>query len=51
VTPSVPVRVDYRLTDLGRSLLPVMRAVTEWAEQHMDDVRAARQSFDDRATA
>jgi DNA-binding HxlR family transcriptional regulator len=48
VTPSVPVRVDYRLTELGRSLLPVMRAVTEWAEQHMDDVRAARDDFDDR---
>jgi DNA-binding HxlR family transcriptional regulator len=50
VTPSVPVRVDYRLTDLGRSLLPVMRAVTVWAEQHMDDVRAARGEFDARTS-
>ncbi len=49
VTPSVPVRVDYRLTDLGRSLLPVMRAVHEWAEQHMDAVRAARSAFDQGA--
>jgi DNA-binding HxlR family transcriptional regulator len=50
VTPSVPVRVDYRLTDLGRSLLPVMRAVAEWAEQHMDDVHTARAGFDRRAS-
>lgn len=49
VTPSVPVRVDYELTDLGRSLLPVMRAVKDWAEQHMDDVRAARDDFDGSA--
>jgi DNA-binding HxlR family transcriptional regulator len=46
VTPSVPVRVDYALTELGRSLLPVVHAVKEWAEQHMDDVHAARAAFD-----
>jgi DNA-binding HxlR family transcriptional regulator len=46
VTPSVPVRVDYELTDLGRSLLPVMRAVKDWAEAHMDDVFVARERFD-----
>ena len=27
VTPSVPVRVDYELTGLGRTLLPVQRAI------------------------
>ena len=46
VTPSVPVRVDYELTGLGRSLLPVMRAVKDWAEVHMPDVHAARAQFD-----
>jgi len=46
VTPSVPVRVDYRLTDLGRSLLPVMAAVQDWAEHHMREVTAAREEYD-----
>ena len=46
VTPSVPVRVDYRLTDLGRSLLPVMAAVQDWAEHHMREVNAAREVYD-----
>jgi DNA-binding HxlR family transcriptional regulator len=46
VTPSVPVRVDYELTELGRSLLPVMRAIKDWAEAHMDDVLRARTRYD-----
>lgn len=46
VTASVPVRVDYELTTLGRSLLPVMAAVQDWAERHMDEVHAARETFD-----
>ena len=49
LTPSVPVRVDYELTDLGRSLMPVLRAVKDWAEVHMPDVRAARARFDQHA--
>ncbi|MFF0493671.1 winged helix-turn-helix transcriptional regulator [Nocardia sp. NPDC003482] len=46
VTPTVPVRVDYELTPLGRSLLPVMSAIKGWAEQHMDEVLAARDAYD-----
>jgi DNA-binding HxlR family transcriptional regulator len=46
VTPSVPVRVDYQLTELGRSLLPVMSAVHTWAEQHMPEVNSAREVYD-----
>ena len=46
ITPEVPVRVDYELTELGRSLLPVMKAVKTWAEAHMDDVNVARGQYD-----
>jgi DNA-binding HxlR family transcriptional regulator len=49
VTPSVPVRVDYALTPLGRDLLPVMVAIKEWAEANMDDVNAARRRYDARS--
>ena len=31
VTPSTPVRVEYHLTDKGRALAPVLRAVSDWA--------------------
>lgn len=48
ITPTVPVRVDYELTPLGESLLPVMRHLKEWAEEHMPEVDEARTAYDRR---
>ena len=33
VIPSTPVRIEYRLTEKGRALDPVLRAVSDWAYQ------------------
>ncbi len=33
VIPETPVRVEYRLTDKGRALGPVVEAISDWAEQ------------------
>ena len=46
VTPTVPVTVTYRLTDLGRSLHAMTRTIREWAQDHMDDVLAHRAEHD-----
>jgi len=43
---SVPPRVEYRLTELGESLLPVLAVVTAWAERHISDIDAARAGYD-----
>ena len=48
VTPTVPVTVTYELTDLGLSLQNMMQGIKAWAETHMDDVLANRESYDDR---
>src|ERR671922_2618622 len=32
ITPAVPVRVDYRLTALGQTILPVVAAIKQWSE-------------------
>jgi DNA-binding HxlR family transcriptional regulator len=48
VVPAVPVRVDYELTGLGHSLLPVQRAVKDWAESHIAEVHRARSHYDVR---
>ncbi|KUP97716.1 winged helix-turn-helix transcriptional regulator [Thermobifida cellulosilytica] len=49
VVPTVPVTVTYELTDLGLSLLGVVRRLREWAQSHMDDVLAHREKYDARA--
>ena len=46
VTPTVPVTVDYAITDLGRSLLAVVHQLKSWAEAHMDEVQSARAEYD-----
>ncbi|MER7732606.1 winged helix-turn-helix transcriptional regulator [Streptomyces erythrochromogenes] len=51
VTPTVPVRVDYRLTDLGSSLGCLLSSVKVWAESHFDEVSAHRDTYDRAAGA
>jgi DNA-binding HxlR family transcriptional regulator len=46
VTPTIPPRVDYELTDLGRSLLVPVGALGEWAIANMKSIEAARERFD-----
>ncbi|MFY1682866.1 winged helix-turn-helix transcriptional regulator [Micromonospora sp.] len=46
VHASVPPRVDYALTDLGRSLLDLVSGLEAWATTHLPDVQAARVRYD-----
>ena len=48
VTPSIPPRVDYALTDLGRSMLVPVRALGQWAQAHIPRMDAARARYDGR---
>lgn len=36
----VPPRVDYSLTDLGRSLVDVLTPLGKWGEEHMEHIEA-----------
>ncbi|MFF0264203.1 winged helix-turn-helix transcriptional regulator [Kribbella sp. NPDC004536] len=51
VTPSVPVRVDYELSPLGGTLMPLISAIKSWADGHMPEVAAARDAYDLSAPA
>ena len=51
VTPTVPVRVDYELTALGQSLVPVMRALKDWSEANIGEIIDARAAYDSRRAA
>ena len=46
VTPTVPPRVDYGLTDLGRDLLAPISGLGAWAIEHQACILAARAQFD-----
>lgn len=39
VYPVVPPRVEYGLTDFGRSLIPVIAALGAWGDEHEDRLR------------
>lgn len=45
VYPVVPPKVEYRLTQLGASLIPHIVALTKWAQQNIDEIVANRKSF------
>lgn len=38
VYPMVPPRVEYSLTDTGKSLMPAINSLIDWARLHFDDV-------------
>jgi DNA-binding HxlR family transcriptional regulator len=48
VFPTIPPRVDYELTDLGRGLAKPVMALGEWAMTHRDKIEGARDRFDQR---
>jgi len=43
--PTIPPRVEYELTPLGRSLLEPLQVLYEWAMAHKEEVVAAREAF------
>ena len=43
--PTIPPRVDYELTDLGRKLIVPLRTLYDWAVEHRPAMLAAREKF------
>jgi DNA-binding HxlR family transcriptional regulator len=46
VFATVPVTVEYSLTDLGRTLAATVDTVRLWAEAHIDAVEEAQRRYD-----
>jgi DNA-binding HxlR family transcriptional regulator len=42
----VPPRVQYSLTDLGRSLVEPISIISDWAEVHVSRITAAQDAYD-----
>jgi DNA-binding HxlR family transcriptional regulator len=48
VYASVPPKVEYSLTELGRTLIRILEAIREWSEENIEDVLKARNVYDSR---
>jgi DNA-binding HxlR family transcriptional regulator len=46
VFPTIPPRVDYELTEVGRTLIAPLKQVGSWAIANRDYVESARAKFD-----
>jgi len=46
VYPEIPPRVEYQLTELGRTLKEPLDALWNWAAAHQHDVSIARREYD-----
>lgn len=49
--PSVPVRVEYELTQLGHDLLDLVRTIADWSEVHIAQINDARAAYDAKSAA
>jgi DNA-binding HxlR family transcriptional regulator len=47
--PTIPPRVDYELTDLGRSLWAAVEPLGLWARDHVPEIHKAREKFDKKS--
>lgn len=45
VHAEVPPRVEYDITELGRSLAPVFAALATWTDEHLAEVERARATY------
>ncbi|WP_307188890.1 winged helix-turn-helix transcriptional regulator [Nocardia anaemiae] len=46
--PTVPPRVEYSVTELGRSVLGLLTSIRVWSEVNINEVLAARYAYDER---
>ena len=42
----VPPKVEYRLTEVGKSLLPLIKQLTDWAQTNMKKVMTHRKEYE-----
>jgi DNA-binding HxlR family transcriptional regulator len=51
IFPTIPPRVDYALTDLGRDLLGPVHGLIQWVRQNHERLEQARQRYEMRIAA
>ena len=49
VFPTKPPSVEYALTEMGKSLMPLILAIVNWANCHHGLIRTSRENYDTAA--
>ena len=47
----IPPKVEYQLTEIGQSLLPLVRQLAQWAVVHRESIQRSREAFKNRKLA
>jgi DNA-binding HxlR family transcriptional regulator len=45
VYPEIPPKVEYELTKRGKTLLPYLHGLVNWAANNLKDIKASRENF------
>ncbi len=45
IYPEIPPRVEYELTELGVSLVPHIKGLATWANEHLTAIKKSRKKF------
>jgi DNA-binding HxlR family transcriptional regulator len=51
VYPTIPPRVEYELTELGRTLRKPIQSLAKWAQENRERIQESRNRYDARAPA
>lgn len=45
IFPEIPPRVEYQLTDMGKSLVPHIKGLANWADENLGAIKKSRKKF------
>ncbi|MDF2183096.1 helix-turn-helix domain-containing protein [Neptuniibacter sp. CAU 1671] len=49
IYPTVPPKVEYSLTELGRTLVDLLEGIAHWSESNIESVLQSQQAYDARS--
>jgi DNA-binding HxlR family transcriptional regulator len=49
--PTIPPRVEYQLTELGRTLQKPIQSLAKWAQENRERIQQSRNRYDARSSA
>lgn len=48
IYPVIPPKVEYSLTPLSKTLIPIFEQIYQWAGEHLREIEQAQEEYDQR---